>query len=196
MENVMTMAYGKFKREKARSPSSLGAIKAAIAASPHADLVPPPDPQIAEDARRAEVSNEARVLFHDGLLAHEILEHYPDEPWMADKIGEWEVVYRREQIQFVEGMDKPAPTFTPPAPKAPVGDVLELPVLAIDKPHLKAVAIRVEVCCNKTGEVCEEMVWFPRSQIKDGTVPKWLVGKKREELDKKYPKAIIEGLPG
>jgi hypothetical protein len=64
MENVMTMAYGKMKREKSRSPSSSGAIKAAISTAPHADLVPPPDPQIAETARRADVSNEAREFFH------------------------------------------------------------------------------------------------------------------------------------
>lgn len=191
----MAMAYGKMKREKSRTPSSSGAIKAAIAAAPHADLIPPPDPQEIETARRAEVSNEARGLFHKGLLAHEILERYPNEPWMADHIGDWEVVFRREQIQFVEGLDKPQPKFSPPKPIASSGDVLPLPPIAIDKPHLKAVAIKVDVCSGDTGEVTEEMVWFPRSQIKGGTVPRWLVGKKLEELEKKFPGASFDGLP-
>lgn len=193
----MAMAYGKFKREKSRSPSSSGAIKDAIAAGPHADLIPPPDPMIAETARRAEVSNEARGLFHKGLLAHEILERYPHEAhWMAERVGDWEVVYRREQIQFVEGLDKPAPQFTPPKPTAVAGgDMVPLPSIAIDKPHLKAVAINVEVCCSKTGEVTDDMVWFPRSQVKGESVPKWLVGKKREELEKKFPGASFDGLP-
>jgi len=192
----MNMAYGKFKREKSRSPSSSIAVKEAIATAPHADLLPPPDPMIAETARRAEVSNEARGLFQQSLIAHEILERYPEEKhWMAEHIGDWEVVYRREQIQFVEGLDKPVPAFTPPKPKAPAGDMMALPSIAIDKPHLKAIAIAIEICCRKTGEVTEDMVWFPRSQVKDGQVPKWLVGKKREELATKFPKATFEGLP-
>jgi len=43
--------------------------------------------------------------------------------------------------------------------------------------------------------VAEEVVWFPRSQIKDGKVPKWLVDKKREEVEAKFPGATIANFP-
>lgn len=192
------MQYGKFKRSKSPSPSSSIAVKEALSEGPHKDLLPPPDPMIAETARRAAITNEARELFYDGLLSHEILERYPDERhWMGREIGDWEVVFRREQLQFVENADKPAPKFNAPSPRrnSSRGAMLSLPALAIDKPHLKAVAICVEVCDPKTRAVTEEMVWFPRSQIKDGNAPHWLVGKKREELEAKFPGASFEGLP-
>jgi|GEM_PF-4906322 len=200
----MAMNYGKMKREKSRSPSSSGAIKDAIAAHPHADVIPPPDPMIAETARRAGVSNEARRLFYTGLVAHEILERYPSEQhWMAEKIGDWEVVHRREQMQVVEGLDKPVPKFSTPKPKPQpsTGEYLPLPPIAVDKPRLKSVGVNVTVIDESTGECKEEMVWLPRKMIKGDQVSAWIVGERRKELEKEYgkkgwKKIELQGMPG
>jgi hypothetical protein len=40
------------------------------------------------------------------------------------------------------------------------------------------VAIKVDLCGDDTAEVTEEMVWFPRSQTKGGSVPNWLVDRR------------------
>ena len=196
----MTMAYGKRNKRTTPSPSSSGAIKLAVAACPHANLLPPPDPMIAETARRAEVSNEARGHFYAGLLGHEILARYPEENhWMAEKMGEWEVVFRREQIQFIENLDKPTPkpkfTPAPPAPKAAKSEYLPLPPIDVDKPKLKSVGITATIVRSDTGEVVEEMVWWPRKMIKGGKVSSWIVGEKRKELEAKFPIASIENFP-
>lgn len=191
------MQCGKLKRDRTISPSSSAAVKEALARAPHANLLPP-DLEAIETARRAEILNGAKVLFNDGLLAHEILERYPAEHhWMAERIADLEVVFRREQIQFVENQNKPTPVFNAPKPsrRSAESNMVPLNKIAIDRPHLKAVAIKVELCHTKTGELTEEMVWFPRSQLKRGEVPAWLVKKKREELEAKHPKATISGLP-
>ena len=173
------------------------AVKAKLAEAPHGDLLRP-DLEGIETARRAELVNEAQEFFHDGLLSHEILERYPEErDWMKDRLADLEVVFRREQIQFVESIDKPKPVFSAPKPERQPkpGSMVSLPALAIDRPHLKAVAISVDVCSNKSGEITEEMVWFPRSQVENGEVPKWLVEKKLEELQKKHRNCCFSGLP-
>lgn len=189
MEINIAHAYGTFKRSNGASPSSSGSIDAAIAAAPYANLLPREDPQIAENARRAAPYDEVREKFHAGLLGHEILELFPNEQhWMPEKMGEWEVVFRREQVQFIEVQDKPAPTFTAPKMRKVVSsDHLPLPELEVDKPHMKAVAIKVTIWRSDTGEGVEELVWFPRSQIKNGKAAKWIEDKKREEIEARYP---------
>ena len=49
--------------------------------------------------------------------------------WMKYKIGDWEVVFRREQLQFVESRNAPAPKFAPakPAPRANTANLYEMP---------------------------------------------------------------------
>ena len=78
-ESAMTQSCGKFGRGKTPSPSSSGAIAQAVAACPRHNLLTPPDPQIAETARRAGFYDEVRALFERGLLGHEVLDRYPDE---------------------------------------------------------------------------------------------------------------------
>jgi len=194
----MAIAYGKTPRRGSGSPSSTAAVSEMMAALPHSDLLRPKDAATIEEERRAIVSNEAREFFKDGLLAHEILEQFPDEPWMAEKIGEWEVVYRREQIAFIEGQDKPAPKFAPTplkVSKPSDNEYLPLPALAVDLPDKKAVAINVTAWRSDTGEGVEMLVWLPRSQIKGDTVAQWIVDKKREEIEAEYPVSKIDGLP-
>ncbi|NOX50284.1 MAG: hypothetical protein GXP16_07075 [Gammaproteobacteria bacterium] len=103
-----------------------------------------------------------RALFDRGLLGHVILERFPEEQhWMCKKMGDWEVIYRREQIQFIEGRGKPKPIFSD-APKLKVSDddYLPLPALATDKPHLKAVAIKATVWRSDMGEGVENWCGF------------------------------------
>ena len=191
----MAISYGKRERGKNPSPSSTRTVAAEVAARPHLDLLPPPDPMIKENERRAEVSNEARSLFHTGLLAHEILDRYQDEAhWMSAKVGEWEVVYRREQLAFLEGQDKPAPKFSAPAVKRN-DDYLPMPEIEVDKPHLKAVGVKTTVWRSDTGEAVDELVWIPRKFIKGDQVKKWIVDRKLEELEAKYPIASIDNFP-
>ena len=200
MEIAMTISYGKRSLGKRPSPSSTRAVAAEMAASPHADVLPPPDPAIKETARRAEISNEARALLYQGLCAHEILERYPEEShWMAEHVRDWEVVHRREQMDVVEGQDKPAPKFSAPAPAPaspkPKDGYLPLPPVDVDKPKFKSVGIKATVWRSDTGEGVEEMVWWPRKLIKDGKVSQWIVDKKRAELEEKYPVQSIDNFP-
>lgn len=103
---------------------------------------------------------------------------------MQPKMGEWEVEFRREQIHFIEGGKAAAPQqndytdlvqnpgYKPPekkpdkpAPQNKDKDYLPLPTVAIDRP--KAIAMNVTVWRGDTGEGVEEMVWFPKSQLKN-----------------------------
>ncbi|MFT4562274.1 MAG: hypothetical protein ACI9BW_002018 [Gammaproteobacteria bacterium] len=196
----MTKPYGKLSKSKTPSPSSSKAVAAAIAACPHNNLLPPPSPEIAETARRAAFYGEVRDHLEQGLLGHEILALFPqEEHWMHQEMSLWEVIFRREQIDFIENLDKPAPKFTAGTPKpklqAVVNDYLPPPELAIDNPDKKAVAIKATVWRSDTGEGVEELVWFPRSQIKDGKASAWITGLKRKELEEKYPVASITNFP-
>jgi len=186
----MAMTYGKFKREKSRTPSSSGAIKMAIAAQPHADLIPPPDPMIAENVRRAEVTNEAHQMFYQGHMAHEIIERYPEEKaWLAETLSKLEVVHRREQVQFVEGLDKPKLAFSTPAPKPatkPKETTLPLPPIAIERP--KSIGLNVTIIDTDTGECEDKMVFFPRKFVHGYEISSWIVGERRKELEAEYRK--------
>ena len=47
---------------------------------------------------------------------------------------------------------------------------------------LKAVAYKVNLECVHTHQVVTRTVWFPKSQMQNGKVASWLVGKKEAEL--------------
>ena len=183
----MHQSYGKIKREKAPSPSSTRAVTAAAKACPHANLIPPESPEVRETARRAALYDEVKPHFYSGLLAHEIIALFPDEAhWMKHKIGEWEVVFRREQLQFVESQNAPAPKFAPskPAARAKTNNLYEMPEI-IDERDL-SVAINVTVVNQDTGECHDKKVFFPKSQLKDGRATKWIVDTKRKELEDEF----------
>lgn len=193
----MAHEYGRIKRGEAASPSSSGAIRMALVAHPHANLLRPENPQIAETARRSAFYDVVRGRFEAGMLAHEILDRYPEERhWLQAKLGDWEVVFRREQLDFIENRNQPEPIFSATEAQQSVeADYLPLPALEVDKPHLKAVAIKATVWRSDTGKAVEELVWLPRSQIKEGMVSKWIVDKKRKEIEAKYPVKSIDNFP-
>lgn len=197
MTNRRPLKFGGSRRPRGPSPSSSASVKAALAANPHNNLLPPAPAETNETARRNEIYAAVKILFHDGLLAHEILDQYPVErEWMKDEIGDWEVIYRREQLAFLDQQNRTAPRFGEIKAAATKGDYLPMPPADIDKPHLKAVGIKVIVWRAETGEPIEELVWFPKSQIKDGKASRWIVDKKRADLENKFPMAHVENFPG
>lgn len=198
MENKRPFVKGRIKIKRGASPSSSKAVKEALAANPHNNLLSNADDiEAAEAARRNDIYKIVKEMFHDGLLAYEILEEFPDErSWMADKIADWEVIYRREQLAFLDRQERTKPVFGEVKTAATKGDFLPMPPVDIDKPHLKAVGLKVTVWRSDTGEPVEELVWIPRSQMKDGMASRWIVDRIRADLEEKFPMSLVENLPG
>jgi hypothetical protein len=62
-------------------------------------------------------------------------------------------------------------------------DFYPLEAFEIERETDRAYGVTVEIECPNTNAFKTKLVWFPKSQIKDGKVPAWLLNAKIKEIN-------------